>query len=344
MAFLMNGSTSSAMRVPSQEDLIIMLNAPECPIFGAMKKGKKPKGLIHYYNVRTFPAAVTTSVADGTDRSSSDAADFESLKARIGIRPHQRDRTVSTGNLTMALEEQYGIDDLHADNIETALGAVMRDTENVLGGLQDSSVSSDTHVTRGMGCWMGLTTVSDSLTIASAAAISSSAVINLGTDAAASAVTETNLRTMIQAIFDASRRPIPNCRGYVTSSLQTAISNLMVTASVTATTSTHTVPLRTYTGAQAGDEFGYAADLYRADFGRIMLVPTTELPTGSSTGVKYPYGYFIDPEQWWLLPVEPITVHHLPQNVGGKTSVVRTSFFQKCAAPMRNGVIHWTKS
>ena len=174
MAFLMNPSgTSSALRKPSQEDLIIMLNAPEAPIFGSMMKGKKPKGLIHYYNVRTFPAAVTTSVADGTDRSASDAADFESLKVRMGIRPHQRDRTVATGNLTMELEDQYGIEDLHADNIETAMAAIIRDTENVLGGMQDSSISSVTHTCRGMGCWLGLTAVTDSLTIDSTAAVAS---------------------------------------------------------------------------------------------------------------------------------------------------------------------------
>lgn len=341
MAYLMNSGTSSTLRKPSQEDLILMLNAPESPIYGSMRKGKKPQGLIHYYNVRTFPDAVVTTVADGTDRTASDAADFESLKSRIGIRPHQRDRTVSTGNLTIELEHQYGIANLHADNIMTAQAAVVRDIENVLGGTQDSALSSNSHTTRGMGCWLGLTTVADSLTIPSGAAVASGAVISLGSNAAASAVTETNLRTMLQSIHDASRKPIPNCRGFVSSALKTAISNLMITATVGDTTASHTVPLRTFSGSTAGNEFGYMADYYKSDFGRVELIVTTELPTGTTDEAKYPYGYFIDPNVWEYLPVEPLHVAHIPQNVGGKTSVVRASFFLKCHAPNRNGVIHW---
>lgn len=351
MAFLMYSTTKDSKNMrPSQEDLILLLNAPKTPFLVSVKKGKKPNRLLHEYFARTAPAAVTTSVADGTDRSASDAADFESLKVRMRIRPHYRDRVVGIGAMTDAAEDQNGISDLHLDNIQTAQKALTRDIENVLLGLQDSAISTNTHTTRGMGCWTGLTSVTDSTDcpIDSSVDVASAAVINLGTDAAASTVTEANLRTLLQAIFEESREPIPNARGLCTPSMKSAISNFCANLSYSQadTTGAHTVNevARTFTQPTGDTSLKMVIDRYTGDFGSIELIPTTELPTGTTTTVKYPYLYVYDPDVWSYLPLLPMAVIPVPRNTGGKVDVVRASFFLKCASPMRNGVIHWTKS
>lgn len=354
MAYLMYSTTKDTPNMrPSLEDLILLLNAPKTPLFSTIRKGKKPSRLLHKYPVRTAPAAVTTSVADGVDRTASDAANFESLKKMLGIRPHQRDRTVSTGNMTLAAEDQAGIgngNQIHADDVETATKALTRDFENVLVGMQDSSISTNTHSTRGLSCWAGLTSVTDSTDcpIDSSVDVASAAVINLGTDAAASAVTSANLQTLLQAIFEESRESIPNARGLCTPSMKVAISNFTANLSYTQadTTGNHTVnePVRLFTQPQGMKELMWVIDRFTADFGSIELLPTTELPTGSTTTIKYPYLLVYDPEVLVWLPLEGLYTKTIPANVGGKTTVVRGSGYLQCLSPMRLGAIHWTKS
>lgn len=341
MAFLMNGATASALRKPSVEDMILLLNPHETPVLSTMRKGKKPAGFIHQWPVRTVPAAVTTTVADGTDVTSSDATNQESLKKVLSTRPHQLQRVAFTGNLTAELEKQYGIADLHADDVAQKMQALKWDTESVIVGSQDSAVSSDSHTTRGIGCWLGLTTVSDSLTIDSTVAAASAAKVNLGTDAAVTALTETNIRAVLQGIFEASYAPLNGALAPCTPSMKAHITNSLA---ILATVSSTTLNLRRFSNESDQGTVGANVTRVVSDFGSIDLVPHVGLPTGSTTTVKYPYMYILDMDMWEFLPVQPLHMEKLPNLGGGPRTLLRTSFFNKCGAPMRNGVIYWTKS
>jgi hypothetical protein len=347
MAILMYSTTKDTKNMrPSQEDAILMLNAPVTKFLAMLKQGKKPKRLLHEYFATTTPAAVTTAVPDGTSRTISDGSNWESSKYRLRIRPSKTDCTVSIGNMTAAAEDQNGIADIHADNVKRAKMQVTRSIENVLLGLQDSSISTDTHTTRSMGCWLGLTSVTDSTDcpIDSNVAVRSAAVVNLGTDALASTVTEANIRGIFQTIFEATGQSMDDAMAFCTASMQSAVSNFVFSASVGDTTATHTVPLRNFTQAYKDSGIGYAVKRYTGDFGSILMVPTTELPTGSSTGIKYPYMYLLDMSVLEYLPLEPLAAVPLPPSTGGYGHNIRASYFLKNANPMRHGVIHWTKS
>lgn len=341
MAFLTNPNTSSAVRKPSIEEMILLLNPHETPVLSTMRKGRKPTGFIHQWPVRTVPAAVTTTVSDGADVTSSDATDVESLKKTLATRPHQLQRVAFTGNLTVELERQYGINDLHADTVEQQMRALKWDTECVLVGKQDSGISSSAHTTRGIGAWLGIQTGSleAGCPIDSTVAIDSGASVNLGNNAAVTALTETNLRNVLQAIFEKSFAPLSGALAPCTPAMKSHITN---TLAILATVSTNTVNLRRFNNTADASTVGANITRVVSDFGSLDLVPHVGLPSTATTGHKNPYMYILDMDVWEYLPVQPLHMQKMPDLGGGPRTLLRTSFFNKCGAPMRNGVIYTT--
>jgi len=308
------------------------------------------------------PAAVQTPIADGTDVSSSDAGDLESLKKVLGNRPHQLQRVAYTGNLTAELEHQYGIKDIHADNVMQFMEALKWDTENVLVGGQESAISSVTHSTRGMTAWLGHNqtglnaggtgvstspytgyTIDSANLIDATVRVASAANINLGTAAAASAVTEANLRTLLQGIFDATYSSLDNGLGVCTTAMKSAITNFAIGHSIANTGAAHTVPMRRWDN-QDSDVVGMAISRVIGDFGSIDLVPHTGLPNNATSGKTFPYMLVLDRDVWEMLPVTPINAKALPDLGGGPRTLLRTTFMLKCGAPIRNGCIYTTNT
>lgn len=355
--------TASGVRKPSFEDIMLLINPRRTPILSTIRKGRKPAAFLHQWPVRTVPAAVQTSIADGTDVTSSDAGDLESLKKVLGNRPHQLQRVAFTGNLTAELEHQYGIKDIHADNVMQFMEALKWDTENVLVGGQESGISSVTHTTRGMAAWLGHNqtglnasgtgvstapytgyTIDSANLIDSTVRVAAAANINLGTAAAASAVTEANLRTLLQGIFDATYSSLDNGLGVCTTAMKTAITNFTISMSQGNTGAAHDVPLRRWDNTQDAKTIGMAISRVIGDFGSIDLVPHTGLPNNATSGKTFPYMLVLDRDMWELLPVMPIHAKSLPDLGGGPRTLLRTAFMLKCSAPIRNGCIYTTNT
>lgn len=353
-------ATSQGVQKRSVEDMILLINPHKTPYLSTIKKGRKPAAFIHQWPVRKVPTAVVTSVADGTDVSSSDATNVESLKKILGGRPHQLQRVAFTGNLTAELENQYGIKDLHADTVMQQMEALKWDTEVTLLGKQESEIATNTHTTRGVCAWLGLGTTSGTpasatspytgytvdagCLIDSTVRTVSGANVLLGTtNATASDVTEANLRGLLQAIFDATYSPLNNALGICTSGMKAAISNFSIKAAMGNmgySDTTSYAPVRMWNN-QDGNVLGANITRVEADFGTIDLVPHVGLPTGSTATECYPFLYVLDRDTWEFLPVQPLHMQKMVDNGGGPRTLLRTSFMHKCTAPIRNGQIYW---
>lgn len=328
---------------------MLLVNPHATPVYSVLKKGKKPRGFIHAWPARTVPIADATAIADGTDVSSSDAGDVESLKQLLYNRPHQLQRVAFTGNLTQELEHQYGITDIHADTVMQFMEALKWDTESVLVGNQESAISGQTHTTRGITAWLGLASTArapyTTYTIdtgcpihSSLRASTSGGMINVG-NVAASAVTEANLRDMMEGLFTATYRNVDNLLGVCTPTMKSTITNFAISGS----TASNTHPLRRWDG-QASNTVGANITRVVGDFGSIDLVPHVALPTTAATLECSPYLLALSLDCWELLPVTPLSMKAMPDLGGGPRTLLRTAFTLKCAAPLRNGCIYETNA
>jgi hypothetical protein len=103
-------------------------------------------------------------------------------------------------------------------------------------------------------------------------------------------------------------------------------------------------PVRLFTQPQGAKEITWCIDRFTADFGSLEMIPTTELPPigGTPVGVNhYPHMLIYDPEVLYWLPLEGLYTKTLPENVGGKVTVIRGSGYLQVLSPLRLGAITW---
>lgn len=347
MAFLDRSAIWTAGEVRDVSDIMILINPIGTPAFSLAKKGKAPNNSVVEWPYETEPDPVATAIADCTDVTESDFADYESYNGMLAGRPHMRRRPVGVGGIANATTRQYGVKgNLFAKNTAKALKALKVDFELVMLGLQDSAVSTSsgktTYTTRGLGCWVGLTTITDSLTIASAARTPSGSRVNLAT-AAYTTITEAQVRDVLQSIFDTSRQTADNLVGLCVSTVKRRFADFTTTGT---NTDAAALPLRRWNAQQGDTTITLSIDRYVGDFGSVNLqcshvMPYLQVATASA---KSPGLYFIDPDFLEVAMVEPINMTKLENRGGGPRANIQGAIVNKVLNPTRFGVIHRTNA
>lgn len=343
--FLDRSDINTALDQRNVSDIMLLLAAHKTPLFSLVKKGKgRPKNSVLEWPFETEATPVTTPVADSTDVAETDFENFEANYGMLAGRPHKTRVAIGVGEVAEATTEQYGGKGrLFAKTRARALRKLKTNLEAIMLGVQDSAIAvasnKTTYTTRGIGCWAGLTTITDSLTIAAAAQCPSASRVNLAA-AAYSTLTEEQVRDVLQSIFDASNEEAEGMLGLCVSAIKRRFADFMASG----TTASSVQPLRRF-NQEAGDAtVMLRVDRYVGDFGDLNLRTHTSsfLPQSAVSGAKSVGMYVLDPDFLQVEIVVPIAFKELEDRGGGPRGFCSTTFVNEVLNPLRIGVVHKT--
>lgn len=328
-------------------DIMLFLSPQKTPLFSMVKKGGCPNNSVIEWPFETEADPVTTAVADATDVVEADFENFEANNGMLAGRPQKTRVAIGVGQIANATTQQYGRGNtkLFAKNKVKALRKLKMNCEAIMLGLQDSAIAVNsnktTYTTRGIGCWAGLTTITDTLTIAAAAQCPAGNRVNLAT-AAYNTLTEDQVRDVLQSIFDASNEECEDLLGLCVSSIKRRFADFTLSGS----TASNTMPLRRFNQSQGDSTIRLRIDRYEGDFGSLNLKTHTTkfLPQSAVSLAKSVGMYVLDPDMIQVDVVVPIAFRDLEDRDGGPRGVCSTTIVNKVLNPLRIGVVHKTNA
>lgn len=345
--FLDRSDVGSALDQRQISDMMLLLKPQKTPVMSMVKKktGQLKNALVEW-PFETESAPVTTPVADATDVAETDFENFEGNYGLLAGRPHKTRVAIGVGEVAEATTEQFASNRLFAKNTVRAMRKLKANMEAIILGTQDSAatVSSNktTYRTRGIGCWSGAVTATDSgAPIPDDAKCPAASRVNLAT-AAYSTLTEAQVRAILQSIFDASNEEADNMVGVCLSDIKMRFADFTLSGS----TASNTMPLRRWDNSSANKAISVRVDRYIGDFGSLNLVPHTStfLPqTAAASGVSIGM-YVLDPEVLAANIVVPIAFKRLEDRGGGPRGFCSTTFVNTVINPLRIGVVHKTNA
>ena len=289
----------------SQRDLldsITMVDAKETPFFSMAPKGSAPTNALFEWPVDVNETPGDNATADGTDLGDSDyvagapTTSYDVMANRV----QWFRRQAKIGKLAQNVQNQAGIKDHYAYSVTKKLLQLKRDAEvrfcsaNVSQNTGSSlyysaqvaantgSGSTTGNKTRGLGEFLNPATDETSHIPASYKTPADSVIGRYhngsawtGTDTQASALTEANVETVLQSIYEQTGKTQsltllagPNLKKRFKDFTQTQFGSDATTADASASS------IRSYNADLKDKRIISTVDVYEGDFGILELVPT----------------------------------------------------------------------
>ena len=354
-------STAADFGKGSQRDLldaITMVDAKETPFMAMVPKGSAPINALYEWPVDIAEAPDDNAVKDGDDVTSYTSAqdNYDVMSNRV----QWFRRQAKIGKLAQNVQNQAGIKDHYAYAVQKRLLQLKRDAEvrfcanNIM---QDSSTSAvyysaqssanastvnggnDANKTRSLGEFLNPGTneagipaaykATDSRVLGEYYDWANTAIADTGEDATASSLTESQVESVLQAIYEETGKT-QNLTFLCGPNLKKRFKDFTQTQFGTAN---HASAIRSYNADLKDKRIISTVDVYEGDFGTLELVPTlwnaypfTEGKTGTidadASERSKGTGYVLDMNLLELRFNQLPQVQELPDQGGGRRFAV----------------------
>lgn len=279
MAQLLDYNASATFQKRDVSESFTLSRALEAPVSTMIKKGAKPKATLFEWPHRVPLTPSDVAIEDGTDLQAAEVVNNSANKAMIQGRTQLSRRGTGVGLIAQEAIVEYGEkgDDQLAQNREDMMNQSREDLEVTLlkNGDSVAAVSGTPGKTRGLVNWIrSANPGSPDLAVPTQALCAAGQIVT--GKAAATDVTEDNVRAIMKTIATAKRVRSQTWDCFLTPAMKEVFSNWTRTGDTTAST----VPLRRFNAAADTNKITLNVKFYESDFGLIRLHPHFSLPSG----------------------------------------------------------------
>ena len=256
-------------------DLIAQVDAHDCPVVSAAKKGSKPGNTLMQWQCDSYDSAVTTGIVDGTDVVSGD---WQNPGANRGILSNYVQifrRTIRVSPLSLEISNVAGLKDELANGIAKKLVELKRDFESQL-VKQEGATGADgqadaggttPYLTKSLGEWIS---TSDGTPTVPAAFRTPTASIE--TSAVTGDIEDSTVQNALSSIYSETG----SIKTYMMPcgrTLKRAMTDRLTgVRSATDSNGIAATQIRTFS-PQNGKKVTMTVDVFEGDFGTVSLVP-----------------------------------------------------------------------
>lgn len=330
-------STTTFRERDVKENPIIAIGT-NCPVTSRQPKRKKLLNSTPEWEWRTMPSPRTTGMVEGTAPTGSDAETNLSYRYMLKGRFIKQFRYVEMTKESMRMVRQYTVSgdpwqdqinffnlQLHRDLEATSLA----DTESV--PPTDGSVAS---TTRGIARWLSNTDsrFTDSATTPDATVRTPTGSISLNNNAAATTVTEANVRSILASIASARFEDSTKFLGVCTPNMRSAFTSFSLTDK--SGSSSTNFPLRRWNMPDQTIEARVTK--YNSDFGPIDIITSFLLNAGATSPTL---ALFLDMGNLEIALDQPVEYQELFNDGVKKRGLLDTIFVQTVLNPQAHGIV-----
>lgn len=328
MPDLIDNTISSTFRIRDVSNSFALARAEENPLSSMVPRGPKPKSSLYEFPFKQRHTPSDNAISDGVDVADAEVINNESNKHMLQGRVQKSRVVVGVSDMAEELGEEYAVSGgLLADNVSDGLVLARENLEFTLLKDTDSQPYSSTTVPmrmRGLPHWIRNTAQAE-LPVPSAARTPAE---NLSlSKATAAAVTEDNVRAIMQSIATTARRT-GNWDVFVSPAFKAVISAWSRTGEVSATTA----PLRRFNANAKDSTMTLNIQVYESDFGKLRLHVHYSLPATV-------HALIVDMTQVKLRPVRPPTLKPLEYRGGGHRRMIEYIYGLEVSNPQAHGRI-----
>jgi hypothetical protein len=328
MPDLIDNTISSTFRIRDVSNSFALARAEENPLSSMVPRGPKPKSSLYEFPFKQRHTPSDNAISDGVDVADAEVINNESNKHMLQGRVQKSRVVVGVSDMAEELGEEYAVSGgLLADNVSDGLVLARENLEFTLLKDADSQPYSSTTVPmklRGLPHWIRAAAQAE-LPVPTAARTPAE---NLSlSKATAGAVTEDNVRAIMQSIATTARRT-GNWDVFVSPAFKAVISNWSRTGDASATTA----PLRRFNSNAKDSTMTLNIQVYESDFGKLRLHVHYSLPATV-------HALIVDMTAVKLRPVRPPTLKPLEYRGGGHRRMIEYIYGLEVSNPQAHGRI-----